>query len=379
MKILLCGGGTGGHITPILAIAHEIKEISPSTEVSYIGESGSKFVNLVDDNQDIDHVLRVHAGKLRRYHKQSWLERFLDFKTNMLNIRDLFRVISGFLESVYLLIRYRPNVILLKGGYVGLPVGLAAALLRIPFITHDSDAMASLTNSLVGKWALYNTTGAHKKYYKYKEHKIITIGVPVSDNYVHVDYKIKNNFREMLKIPIKSKMIFITGGSLGASEINKAFVSIYEDIIKHYPDINIVHQVGRGKLDVYEGKKINNRTQVKEFLDGMYRYSAAADVVITRASATALAELAVQGKPVIVIPNPNLTGGHQIVNGAEISKNNAGIVISEIDLIRNPELLLKSIFRLLDNEKFSKELSDNISKLAILDAAEQTAELLLKI
>jgi UDP-N-acetylglucosamine--N-acetylmuramyl-(pentapeptide) pyrophosphoryl-undecaprenol N-acetylglucosamine transferase len=380
MRILLCGGGTGGHITPILAIAHEIKKLSPDTEISYIGEYNSKFVDLVDNNPYIDRIFKVHAGKLRRYHKQAWADRFLDYKTNVLNIRDLFLVGIGFLESVYRLIRYRPDIILLKGGYVGLPVGAAASILRIPFITHDSDAKASLTNSLVGRWALYNATGSHPKFYRYKEHKIVQIGVPVSDQYVPVNQKTKDYFRKILKIPIKSKMILIIGGSLGATEINKAFVSIYQSILNRYKDdVYIVHQVGRGKLSAYDNYVINHQMQVKEFFNNLYQYSAAADVVITRASATALAELAIQGKPVIAIPNPNLTGGHQLINGEEILNNHAGIVISEPRLVHKPELLLKAIFDLLDNQKLSKELSDNISKIAISDAAIQTAKLLLKL
>ena len=174
-------------------------------------------------------------------------------------------------------------------------------------------------------------------------------------------------------------MILITGGSLGASEINKAFASIYKRIIDRYDNIYIVHQVGKGKLSVYDGETLSDQIKVKEFLKGMYQYSAAADIVITRASATALAELEVQGKPLIVIPNPNLSGGHQIINGAVISKNNAGIVLSEPELIKNPEILLTSIFRLLDNKGLSEVLSVNINKLAVTDAAIQTAKILLKL
>jgi len=101
MKILLCGGGTGGHITPTLAIAHEIKKLSPDTETSYIGERGNKFVDLVQDDPNIDHVYKVYAGKLRRYHKQAWIERLLDVKTNVLNIRDVFRVGIGLLKAFH--------------------------------------------------------------------------------------------------------------------------------------------------------------------------------------------------------------------------------------------------------------------------------------
>ncbi len=266
----------------------------------------------------------------------------------------------------------------MKGGYVGLPVGLAASLLRIPYITHDSDAKASLTNSLVGKWAVHNMTGSAKEYYRYKQHKIIKVGVPVSDKYQPVNSNTKINFRKELNIPIDAKMILITGGSLGATEINKAFVSIYQKILNRYEKLYIAHQVGRGKLEIYDGKEITDQMEVKEFFKNMYQYSGAADLIITRASATALAELEVQGKPVIVVPNPNLSGGHQIINGNEILKNKAGLVVSESDLIKNPEILLNAIFRILDDNKLAKELSDNISKLAVSDAAIETAKILLK-
>lgn len=335
---------------------------------------------MAHNHSDIDTVYTVHAGKLRRYHNQAWIERFLDFKTIVLNIRDVFRVIIGFFESLNLLIRNRPDVILLKGGFVGLPIGFAASLLRVPYITHDSDARASLTNSLVGKWAVFNTTGSETEFYRYSQKKMIRVGVPVSDKYQPVDSSEKTKNRKTLKIPVNAKMILITGGSLGAREINTAIASIYRRILSRYKDIYIVHQVGKGKMDVYEKLNIkDNHLLAQEFFNDMYKYSAAADLVITRGSATALAELEVQGKPVIVIPNPNLTGGHQIMNGKEITKNNAGVVLSEAELIKNPEILLNSIFRLLDDQKLSKELADNLSKLAVSDAAEQTAEILLKL
>jgi len=378
MKILLCGGGTGGHITPILAIAHEIKKLSFGTEVSYIGERGGKFSDLVYKHSDVDKVFKVSAGKLRRYHKQSWLDRFFDFKTNLLNIRDIFKVISGFFESLLILIKHRPDIILLKGGYVGLPVGFAAKLLKIPYITHDSDAKASLTNSLVGRWAIHNATGSSPEFYKYNTSKMIRVGVPVSSNYKFVKQTDKDKYRKTLNIPLDARVILITGGSLGAEEVNKAFVSIYDKLLIRYQKIYIVHQAGKGKTTAYNAVKVdNNKTIIKEFINDMYQYSAAADLVITRGSATALAELEVQAKPVIVIPNPHLTAGHQIINGKEILKNNAGLVLSEKDLIQNPEILLISISKILDDNKFSQTMSDNLHKMAVMDASEQMAKILL--
>ncbi|HUC95997.1 MAG TPA: glycosyltransferase, partial [Candidatus Saccharimonadia bacterium] len=312
---------------PILAIAHEIKKLDHSVEIIYVGEKGTKFPALLDDNTDIDQIYRVYAGKFRRFYGESFSSHLLDWSTNLKNIRDICYVIFGIFESILLLRKLKPNIILING-YVGLPIGLSARILQTPFITQDSNAMGNLTNKIVGRWAKTNAVAFDAEYYNYHhKDRIKKVGIPLDSNYKLVSQLDVVEFRRELKIPEKSRVLLLIGGSLGAQAINKAFSSIFNKLIDNFPDIYIIHQVGRGKLGVYDGIRIPSNMKVLEFIAEAYKYSGAADVVIARAGATTLAELAVQGKAAIIIPNPKLTAGHQLKNANQILKNGAGIVI----------------------------------------------------
>jgi UDP-N-acetylglucosamine--N-acetylmuramyl-(pentapeptide) pyrophosphoryl-undecaprenol N-acetylglucosamine transferase len=157
--VLLSGGGTGGHITPILAVAHQLKQQDPTVKTVYVGEHGGKFASLLDGNTDIDEIKTIFAGKLRRYHGDSWFKRLFDVRANLLNLRDLFLFGVGLLQSLWLVKKINPDVVFLKGGFVGVPVGLSAALWHKPFVTHDSDALPGLANRIVSRWAKYHATG----------------------------------------------------------------------------------------------------------------------------------------------------------------------------------------------------------------------------
>ena len=149
MTILVSGGGSGGHITPILAVAHELKLLQPDCRVVYVGERGGKFQSLTEGQSDIDEVHSIFAGKFRRYHGESWLKRIIDVYTNLKNLRDALYVGLGYLQSFRLLGKVKPDVVFLKGGYVGLPIGLASATRHIAFVTHDSDALPGDRKSVV--------------------------------------------------------------------------------------------------------------------------------------------------------------------------------------------------------------------------------------
>lgn len=378
MKILLCGGGTGGHITPILAIAHEIKLNKPDAYIIYVGEHGGKFGNLVKNNSTIDEVRTVYAGKFRRYHNQSWLKRLLDIKTNLLNLRDLVYVVIGLIQSFFLLGGTKPDVIFLKGGFVGLPVGLAAKLRSKPYVTHDSDAIPSLTNRIVGKWAVYNATGMPEELYPYPTAKKRFVGVPVAPEYDNVTETDKVKFRNKLDIPLDAKLLVITGGSLGAARINQAISKIIGQLFEQINDLYVIHQVGGGKNNVYKDFS-NSRLIVKEFISDLYEYTGAADVVVTRSGANTVAELAVQGKAIVIIPNPELTGGHQTKNAASLSKKDAAIVVSEKDINTNPKHLADVLIKIINDPKEQRRLSVNLRKESVPDSASKIAMLLLSL
>jgi UDP-N-acetylglucosamine--N-acetylmuramyl-(pentapeptide) pyrophosphoryl-undecaprenol N-acetylglucosamine transferase len=380
MKILLCGGGTGGHITPILAIAHELKQADSTTKLYYVGERGGKFGNLVSDSSvKFEGSYKVFAGKLRRYHGESWLRRVTDFKTIFFNIRDSIYLLIGLLQSYFLLVRLRPDVIFLKGGFVGLPIGIAASILKIPYITHDSDAIPGLTNRIVGKKAKYNAVGIKNGIYGYNPDKIKFVGVPVGPNYKFVDERLKGEYRDSIGLNRSAKMLLITGGSLGAVRINTPLARVSEKLIDKDPELYVYHVVGKGNLGVYGDIKENERLKIFEFIPDIYKYNGAADVVVTRGGGSSTAELAIQGKPCIIIPNPQLTGGHQTINAKLFKDADAAIVVDEEEVLQNENVLFDTVEKLLNDKTAQKTLTDNISRDVNPNAAKIIAELLLSV
>jgi UDP-N-acetylglucosamine--N-acetylmuramyl-(pentapeptide) pyrophosphoryl-undecaprenol N-acetylglucosamine transferase len=377
MKILLCGGGTGGHITPILSIAHEIKRRDPEAIVIYVGEHGGKFKHLVKNQTSIDSVKTIFGGKLRRYHKESWFKRITSVKTNLLNLRDAFYIPIGFVQSLGLIIRQRPDVIFIKGGYVGLPVGFAAALTHTRYITHDSDALPSLTTKVVGKWATYNATGMPVELYPYDKAKLRFVGIPVSANYELVSYDDIRKNRQLIDIPTKAKLLLIIGGSLGSKTLNEAVAAIIPKLLSTYPDLYIIAQVGEGNSSLYD-HVLDPRLRVNEFFSDLYKYSAAADLIITRGGATTIAELSAQGKAAIVVPNPLLTGGHQVKNAQQLANENAAVVISQEDSVNKPEEFYNVVADLLNNPLKLEKLGSQIHQVNKLDATGEIVDLLFK-
>src|SRR3990167_4698141 len=232
LKIIVTGGGSGGHITPLLAVADEIKRIDSSINVISVGERGSKFAHLTQNHATIDATRTIFAGKFRRYNGESFVSQILDVKTLLLNIRDVFFVLIGLVQAVVLIGREKPDVVFLKGGFVGVPIGLAAALWRRPIVTHDSDALPGLANRIVARWAHVHATGMPAKYYRYDAKKIKHVGVLVGRAYQTVTPELKNMYRREVGIPEQGTVLFITGGSLGSQRINTACASFVADLLE---------------------------------------------------------------------------------------------------------------------------------------------------
>lgn len=371
--MLLTGGGTGGHITPLLAVAAKLKAHHPNIHITYVGERGSKFASMTDGQTVFDSERQIFAGKFRRYHGESWLRRLLDIKTNLLNLRDLLFVGLGCIESVFMLMKIKPDIILLKGGFVGMPVGLAAALLRIPFITHDSDAVPGLANRAVARWARYHATGMPASFYKYPSDSVRYVGVLVGETYSHVSETDRKRFRQELSIPVDADVLMITGGSNGAEVINKAVRQMLLGLKAAVPKLYVIHQTGQKKEYQLDG--VDDWLLVRPLLKHMYQYSGAADVIITRAGANTMAEFGVQGKACIVVPNPLLTGGHQLVNARELAKRDAVVVVDEASLEAD---LQPAVRRLFDDEDKRRQLADSLHSMTRPHAADELAQLLLE-
>jgi len=381
--IILVGGGSGGHLTPLIPIAEQLHNRNPSLRIAHIGQKKDPLNSIVSSS-DISQHYEISAGKLRRFHGESWLQRVLNVRDNLLNVRDMFRVIAGTYQSWALLRRLKPKAILAKGGYVGVPVCFAARLLRIPYITHDSDAMISLANKLISGGAIYHATALDPINYKgYDREKIVQVGVPVRSEFKKVTADGMKKEKEKMGYSSDNKILLITGGGLGARRINDVAVDMATELLNSDKDLIIIHLTGHKLYDeTKEAYKENvadsllSRIKIVAFSDVLHSLSAASNVIVTRAGATNMAEFSVQAKACIVVPNPLLTGGHQSKNAKVYEDVNAAIVVQEED-IKND--LLSVVIDLLNSRSKQKAIGKALNSLFVPDAASKIADLLLEV
>lgn len=381
---MLTGGGSGGHITPILAVAHELKRAAPDVKLVYVGQKGDKLGSVLRSSQDIDEIRQVRAGKFRRYHGEG-LRQLLDLPTLLKNVRDFFWVLTGIVQSYRLIGRYQPDGLFVRGGYVGVPVALAAALRRVPYVTHDSDAVPSLANRIIARWAALHAVALPKELYRYPQDKTVYVGVPVAKEFQPVSGTQQAAFKKELGYDPKDPLLLVTGGGHGAVRVNSAIVQLAPQLLRQHRKLRIAHIAG--KDNVAEVEKAyrsalqpdqRDRVQVLGFVHDLFRYSGAADVIVSRAGATNLAEYAAQAKASIVVPNPLLTGGHQLKNAQHLAEAGAIVVVAEAEIKKTPEKLGSAISELLDNESRRTELGKRLAHYAKPEAAGQLARLLLK-
>ena len=382
--IVLTGAGSGGHITPLLAVARELKRLDPAVRLVYIGQTGDKLGDVPARDPNIDEVYTVRAGKFRRYHGEGWRQ-LLDVPTMLLNLRDAFLVLIGIIQSYRILKKIRPGCIFIKGGFVGVPVGLAAARLKIPYVTHDSDAIPGLANRIIAKWARKHAVALPAEVYNYPPAKTVTTGIPLQADFVTVTPALQKIYREEIDIPAKAKLLFIIGGGLGAQAVNQAVAEVVPHLLQEHRDLYVVHGVGRANehaMQLHYQQQLtrpgdHGRVRVFGYLHDVYRYSGAADIVITRAGATNLAEFAAQGKACIVIPNPFLTAGHQLKNAQYLSDQSAAVVITQPELVADPNRLARQVNELLQNSQQRDKLGSQLAKSAQPNATQKLAKLLL--
>lgn len=321
-------------------------------------------------------VQRIVAGKLRRYnHLTLWQQ--LTWPSLMLkNIRDGFLVVAGIVQSFFKLIIWRPDVIFTKGGFVCLPVGLAAHLLRIPLVIHDSDAHPGLTNRVLSRWATTIATGAPLEYYHYDTSRSHYVGIPVDSAFRPLNDIEQRDAKIKWGIDPNRPLLVVTGGGLGAQRVNDLIVKTLARLEK---TISVVLVSGAGQYDELKEEVPHNHEQFQlhPFVTGMSSLLGAADIVVSRAGATTLLELAALEKPTILIPNAKLTGGHQLKNAAVYAEKNAVVVLNEDSVEQQPQLLVDTVNDLLDNAKTTAAMAARFHEFSRPDAAKDMAQLIL--
>ena len=333
-KIVLTGGGTAGHVTPNLALLPSLQE--RGYEIHYIGSYNGIERKLIE-NSGIPYD-GISSGKLRRY---------FDLK----NFTDPFRVLKGFSEARKLLNQLKPDVVFSKGGFVTVPVVVAAGRLKIPAIIHESDMTPGLANKLCIPSAVkvccnFPETNAHLP-----EGKAVVTGTPIRPELLQGDAA---KGRAFTGFTSEKPVIMIIGGSLGAQAVNDAIRRILPELLK---DFQVVHLCGKGKQD-------DSKNDLKGYVQYEYIESeladlfAMADIVISRAGANAICELQALKKPNLLIPlSANASRGDQILNARSFEKQGFSMVLEEEAI--TDEVLLKAIHDLYDHRETYRAAMEN--------------------
>lgn len=381
MKILTVGGGSGGHVTPVVAIIKELKKQDSAVEIRFWCDRGfANQAKKIVTQAKLDDILvkAIFSGKLRRYHGRTFFQRVGDISTLLKNIRDIFLFVIGFFQSVLGLILWRPQVVFAKGGFVCLPVGLAATVLRIPLVIHDSDTHPGLTNRILSKFANLILTGAPLDNYSYPAKKSHYVGIPIGGEFKPISHEKQQAAKKALGFSTSKPLLLVTGGGLGARNINSSILKIAPSLLKHTSIIHIcgVSQYKECKSEAPAGSDYKLLPFVE---NNIAQLMGAADLVISRAGATTMLELAALGKATIVIPNALLVAGHQVKNAKVYESAGAVKVVDEKGMLDDPGLLKRSIINLLKEDKLREELGSKLHKFSKPEAAKETVELIEKL
>jgi len=369
MRILLTGGGTGGHIFPILAIVSQIKKISEGRgfkepEFLFIGP---KTKSTLESFKNLGIPCRfILAGKIRRY----WSAK---------NFLDFFKFPIGLVQGLWWIFIWMPDIAFGKGGYGSVASVLISWIYRIPIILHESDAVPGLVNRISGIFANRIIVSFPKAKDYFSSKKTILIGNPVRSGILNGSRELAGQkFRLKPDLPV----LFITGGSQGAQRLNEIIIETLPELLKR---CQIIHQCGtnnyqwvKKETDLSLNESEKQYYHLYPFLkDEMKDAYAAADLIISRCGANTLAEIAALGKPSILVPLASAAYNHQKENASYFRRAGAATVVEEENL--QPNLFTGLIFDLLGNPEQRQMMRENAGKLAKPDAAEKIAEEIIKL
>lgn len=379
MKILAVGGGSGGHVTPVVAVLKELRAKQPKVQLRFWVDKkfAPQACTIMASFDDSVAVHTITAGKLRRYHHLTLWQHILWPSLMMKNLGDGFLVGVGFIQSLVKLILWRPDVIFTKGGYVCLPVGMAARVLGIPLVIHDSDAHPGLTNRILSRWATSIGTGAPLEYYHYPKSKSTYTGIPINTEFKPYTKAQQWDAKREWGVNPDKPLVVVTGGGLGARRLNNTLATVLKNLNK---SSSVILLSGVGQYEELKARlpKNSEHFQLHAFTSKMPQLLGAADVVVTRAGATTILELAALAKPTILVPNAALTGGHQLKNAAVYHDAKAAVVLDEDATVLNPKLLLQAISDLLDNPKATNAMARRFASFSKPNAAKDMARLILQ-
>ncbi|MCB0477737.1 MAG: undecaprenyldiphospho-muramoylpentapeptide beta-N-acetylglucosaminyltransferase [Crocinitomicaceae bacterium] len=353
-KVIISGGGTGGHIFPAIAIANRIKEEYPDAEILFIGAEGKMEMEKVPKSGY--KIIGLHIRGLSR-------------KLSLDLIKFPFMVLKAVSKAKKIIKDFGPDVVIGVGGYASAPTLRAANSLGIPTLIQEQNSFAGKTNKWLSKKVKKICVAYDGMEKFFPKEKIVMTGNPVRKEVVTIEGKRENGFKAFNLEPNK-KTLLVIGGSLGARTINKSILAAKDSLLEK--DIQIIWQCGKFYIEDYQ-KLVPNHPNIflSDFIYNMDEAYACADFIVSRAGAISISELTIIGKPVILVPSPNVAEDHQTKNALALTKNNAALLVKDVDAEAN---LGKEILSLYQNEDQQKELSKNIKEMALDHATDLILE-----
>ncbi len=355
MRVLMTGGGTGGHVNPALAIAEIIKTNQPDSEIAFVGTK-----------RGIENSLVPKAGYKLYHINIQGIRRSLSPS----NLKTAYLVLTSPSHAKKIIREFRPDIVIGTGGYVCWPLLKAAASMGIPTVVHESNAIAGVAvKQLKNKVDVIMTNFESTAKSLDAKAKVMRVGNPISADFGRIE---KSAARKLLGIPENIKTVILScGGSLGAHKVNEAALTLMRDVGGKRRDVMHFHASGKNDAEYAKqtlseyGLEGKENIVMSEYIYNMPTVMAAADIVICRAGAMTLSELAATARAAVIIPSPNVTDNHQYKNAKLLADAGAAVLIEERELVG--ERLTAEVNRLISDRVARAEMEKNIADFAAKD------------
>ena len=359
LRVIISGGGTGGHIFPALSIANKLREVNPETEILFVGAEGRMEMEKVPAAGY--RIIGLPIAGLQR-------------SLTLSNLALPFKVLKSLRMAKRTLKEFKPDIAIGVGGYASAPLLWAAGRLGIPTLIQEQNGYAGLTNKILGKKAKAICVAYEGMERFFPADRIILSGNPIRKDIVPATKQMKEEGNAFYGLNPQAKHIFVVGGSLGSRTLNEAMKKWISEGCPGGSDIEVIWQCGKyykASIDQFmeemkaAGKNVS-RIQHSDFIQRMDLAYAVADVVISRSGASSVSELCAAHKATIFVPSPNVTEDHQTHNAMALVNKDAALIVKDAEA---SEKLMSTACELIENANKRALLEENIGKLALRDAA----------
>lgn len=361
LKVIISGGGSGGHIYPAIAIANALRKQRSDIDILFVGAKGKMEMEKVPKAG-----FPIEGLWISGFHR----------KLTLRNLSFPFKLISSLWKARKIIKRFRPDVVIGVGGFASGPTLEMASRMGIPILVQEQNSYAGVTNKLLAKKANRICTGYQNMERFFPKDKLKWTGNPVRADIRKLDH-LKEEGQKHFNLDPNKKTILLFGGSLGAKTLNEAMAANTE-ILQNNKDLQVIWQAGKLYIETYrttDTAKLST-VQIRAFLDRMDLAYAVADVVICRAGALTISELCMVGKPAILIPSPNVAEDHQTKNAMALVEKEAAILVEDKQA---KQRMISEAIHIMSNDEIKSKLSRNVRQLEKPNAAMDIAAEVLKL